>query len=112
MDNTPPRDWLEDSRRHDITCICERALKVAADITWQRLERLATTGMGALGEDYFDPTRTIIAAYLRQTGRVAEAAEVEAVGCNEKPPRTGFGALTAQQRAELRDALRGEDPEA
>jgi hypothetical protein len=109
MEDTPPRDWLEDSRRHDMTCICERALKVAAEVTWHRLERIAATGMGALGDDHYDPTRSIIAAYLRQTGRVVEAAEVEAIGCNEPPPRTGFGALTAQQRAELRDALRGGD---
>jgi hypothetical protein len=110
MAYTQPRDWLEDSRRHDMTCICERALKVAAEVTWDRLERIAATGMSALGDDYFDPTRSIIAAYLRQTGRVAEAAEVEAVGCNEPPPRTGFGALTAEQQAELRDVFRGGEP--
>ncbi len=109
MDHTPPRDWLEETQRHDMTCICERAVQAAANVAWQRLERIANTGMSALGEDYFDPTRTIIAAYLRGTGRVIEAAEVEAVGCNEPPPRTGFGALTAQQRADLRNTIRGDE---
>jgi hypothetical protein len=33
--------------------------------------------------------------------------EVEAIGCNEPAPVTGFGKLTAAQRAGLRDSLGG-----
>jgi hypothetical protein len=36
-----------------------------------------------------------------------EAQEVEAIGCNEPPPRIGFGELSAVQKAELKAALRG-----
>jgi len=107
MSDPKNHDWLADSRRHDITCICERALQAASGIAWQRLGRIAAGGIDTLGEDFYDPTRTIIAEYLRHTGRLDEAAEVEAVGCNEKPPHTGFGSLSAAQLAEMRASLSG-----
>ena len=106
MGDPEPRDWLAETRHHDITFVCERALKAAAGITWQTLGLLAANGARA-GHDYYDPTRTIIAEYLRHTGRLDEAAQVEAIGCNEPAPHTGFGLLSATERAALRDALRG-----
>jgi hypothetical protein len=105
---TPDRgeDWLALTRRHNITCDCERGLRAASGITWQRLALLAAGMAADLGQDYFDPTRAIIAAYLRHTGRRDEAAEVEAIGCNEPPPPTSFGSLSPAEIADLKNALR------
>ena len=107
MDAPHHRDWLQEGRRFDITCICERALHAAAGMTWQRLGWLAAGGMSSIGQDYLDPTRSIIAEYLKHTGRMEEAGEVLAVGCSEAAPPAVFGAVSAQDRAALRDALSG-----
>ena len=106
-DEPAGRDWLVESQRHDMTFVCERGLRAASGITWQRLGSLASGGTNGLGRDFYDPTRVIIAAYLRHTGRVEEAREVEAIACNEPPPRLGFGELSALQKAELKAALQG-----
>jgi len=68
---------------------------------------LASGTMSELGADHFAVSRQVVAAYLRRTGRIDEAMEVEAIGCNEPPPPTGFGRLTAAQRDDLRDVLGG-----
>jgi hypothetical protein len=107
MAEQPRRDWLEESSRHDMTWICERALRAAAGITWQHLGGIASGRAGAVGRDYYHPARSVIAEYLRHTGRMQEAAEVEAIGCNEPPPHTGFAALTEATLAEMRRAMRG-----
>ena len=100
------RDWLAEARHHDITWVCERALKAAAGIVWQQLGHIASGRMHSVGHDHYDPARTIIAEYLRHTGRPEEAMAVEAIGCNEPPPKTGFERLTAAQAADLRSAMR------
>jgi hypothetical protein len=107
MDAQDRRDWLQEGQRHDMTCVCETALHAAAGITWQRLGWIAAGGTSTIGQDYLDPTRTIIAEYLRHTGRLDEAIEVLAVGCNEPPPPTMFGNVDPAKAAELRDVLRG-----
>jgi hypothetical protein len=104
-DNDQP--WPAPAARFDMTTACEHGLRAAAGILWQGLGLLAGGQASDLGADYFSPSRQIIAEYLRRTGRPEEAMEVEAIGCNQPPPQTGFGALTAAQRGDLRDALRG-----
>jgi hypothetical protein len=105
MDAPNHRDWLAESSRHDITCVCENALHAAAGTTWQCLGLLAGGAMSSIGQDYLDPTRTIIAEYLRHTGRFDEAVQVLAVGCNEPPPPAMFASITPRQQAALRQAL-------
>ena len=101
------RDWLSDTRRHQRTDACERGLRAAAGIVWQHLGRIASGGGANAGEDFFDPARTVVAEYLRHTGRMEEAIQVEALGCNEKPPAIGFSRLSAVQIDELRQAMQG-----
>jgi hypothetical protein len=101
------RDWIAETSTYRITCVCERALRAASGIAWQRLARVAAENGAAAARDYFDPSRAIIAEYLRHTGRLQEAAEVEAIGCNEPPPATGFGKLDAAQWQMLRGAMGG-----
>ena len=107
MSDAPRRDWLTESRQHDITCVCERALRAASGIIWQQMGFLAAGNIGSVGRDYYDPSRQIIAEYLRHTGRAEEAAEVAAIGCNEPPPHTGFERLSGAQVAALRSSMRG-----
>jgi hypothetical protein len=107
MDKPSDRDWLGESKRHDITMVCEQALRAASGIIWQQLGFIAAGGMSRIGADYFDPSRAVIAEYLRHTGRLQEAQEVEAIGCNEPPPRTGFVRLTPAALADLRRTMEG-----
>lgn len=106
MTDETGRDWLDESRRHNMTDVYERALRAAAGIIWQRLGTMAAGGAMDFGRDYFDPGRTVIAEYLRHTGRVDEAQQVLAIGCNEPPPPTGFTQMTASALAKLRDTLK------
>ncbi len=108
MSDGSKRDWLADSTRHTMTWVCERALRAASGITWQHLGGIASGRVATLGHDYYDPARAVIAEYLRHTGRMEEAAEVEAIGCNEPPPPTSFARLTPAQIAELRGAMRNQ----
>jgi hypothetical protein len=105
MDDNGNSGWLTGAARFKMTCLCEHGLRAASGILWQRLGLLASGNASELGADYFSPSRRVIAEYLRHTGRVEEANEVEAIGCNEKPPHTGFGGLTAAQRDALRESL-------
>jgi hypothetical protein len=107
MSDEGRRDWTAGDERFQMTWLCERGLRAAAGILWQRLTAIAAGHMSDIGEDYFSPSRRVIAEYLRHTGRPEEAMEVEAIGCNEPAPVTGFGKLTAAQRAGLRDSLGG-----
>ena len=105
MNDANGHDWLHDSRRHGLTDLHERALRAASGILWQRIGMVAA-GCGAeFGRDYFDPGRTVIAEYLRHTGRAEEAQQVLAIGCNEPPPPTGFTGLSGSALAALRDSL-------
>jgi hypothetical protein len=97
--------WPAPDARHDVTCTCEHGLRAASGILWQGLGLLAGGHAKDLGADYFSPARQMIAEYLKRTGRPDEAMQVAAIGCNEPPPPTGFGALTAAQRDHLRDVL-------
>jgi len=106
MSEQQRRDWTGPARFR-MTWACERGLAAAAGILWQRLAALAAGQMEEIGEDYFSPSRRVIAEYLRHTGRHEEAMEVEAIGCNEPAPVTGFGGLTVAQRAHLRNILGG-----
>lgn len=100
-------DWIDGSGRHRFTTVCERALRAAAGIQWQHMGAIAAGQAAAFGQDYYDPARAIIAEYLRHTGREEEACEVQAIGCNEPAPRTGFAPLTEAERSALRAAMRG-----
>ncbi len=106
MSEEQRRDWTGPARFR-MTWACERGLAAAAGILGQRLAAMAAGQMEEIGEDYFSPSRRVIAEYLRHTGRHEEAMEVEAIGCNEPAPVTGFGSLTVAQRARLRDRLGG-----
>jgi hypothetical protein len=97
--------WHEPVARFDVTCACEHGLRGAAAILWQQLGFLAAGHIRELGADYFSPSRQVIAAYLKRTGRMEEAMEVEAIGCNEPPPAIGFARLTPAQLQGLRDSL-------
>ena len=101
------RDWLEVAGRHTLTDVYERALRAASGIIWQRMGHVAAGNITSLGHDYFDPSRAVIAQYLRHTGRIAEAQEVEAIGCNEPPPPAGFGNLSPTELAALRQFMGG-----
>jgi hypothetical protein len=107
MDENGKSVWLDSAGRFSATCACERGLRAASGILWQRLGLLASGHLSELGQDYFSPGRRVIAEYLRHTGRSEEAMEVEAIGCNEPPPSTSFGGLTGKRLAELRDSLGG-----
>lgn len=99
--------WPGSAERFGVTCACEHGLRGAAAVLWQQLGFLAAGQISELGADYFSPSRQVIAAYLKRTGRLEEAMEVEALGCNEPPPATGFGRLSLAQREGLRDILGG-----
>ncbi len=80
----------------------EQALHDAAGRIHQQLGLWAAGTAATPWRDHLDPARTAVAAYLRATGRAAEAREVDAIGWNEPPPPTGFG------RDAIKRALRGE----